>query len=288
MAVFRIEKTKDYTIMANHHLKNRNLSLKAKGLLSVILSLPNDWNYTTRGLASICKEGVDSIGAALKELEATGYILRNRIRDSKGRITDTEYVIYEKPCSVLETEKQDTASPSTEPPCTENPYMDEAYTDTSDTENPAQLNTKESNTNPERTQTTKSIHQSHPTEREMERCRARVELQIEYDVLLENNSTSAAQLDEIVELVTETLCSGKEIIRVGGEDYPAEVIKGRFAKLTGDHVEYVMSCLKKKVTPVRNIRSYLLTALYNAPTSMDSYYIAEFNRHYYSEGGCST
>ena len=89
-------------------------------------------------------------------------------------------------------------------------------------------------------------------------------------------------------MVTETLCSGKEIIRVGGEDYPAEVIKGRFAKLTGDHVEYVMSCLKKKVTPVRNIRSYLLTALYNAPTSMDSYYIAEFNRHYYSEGGCST
>ena len=74
MAVFRIEKTRDYTVMANHHLKNRTLTLKAKGLLSVMLSLPEEWNYTTRGLAAICREGVDSIGAALRELEDAGYI----------------------------------------------------------------------------------------------------------------------------------------------------------------------------------------------------------------------
>ena len=69
MAVFRIERTKDYTVMSNHHLRNRELSLKAKGLLSMMLSLPDDWNYTTRGLAKICKEGVDAIGSALRELE---------------------------------------------------------------------------------------------------------------------------------------------------------------------------------------------------------------------------
>lgn len=73
MAVFRIEKTRDFTVMSNHHLKNRNLTLKAKGLLSMILSLPDDWHYTTRGLASICKEGVDSISGAIKELEQAGY-----------------------------------------------------------------------------------------------------------------------------------------------------------------------------------------------------------------------
>ena len=77
MAVFRINKTQDYTVMSNFHLKDRNLSLKSKGLLSLILSLPEDWNYTTRGLAAICKEGVDSIGTALKELESAGYIKRN-------------------------------------------------------------------------------------------------------------------------------------------------------------------------------------------------------------------
>ena len=83
MAVFRIEKTRDYTVMSNHHLRNTELSLKAKGLLSMMLSLPEEWNYTTRGLASICKEGTESIGTALKELERTGYIVRNRLRDTE-------------------------------------------------------------------------------------------------------------------------------------------------------------------------------------------------------------
>lgn len=95
MAVFRIEKTRDYTVMSNHHLKDRTLTLKSKGLLSMMLSLPDEWNYTTRGLAAICREGVDSIGAALKELETHGYIRRTQLRDEKGKITDTEYVIYE-------------------------------------------------------------------------------------------------------------------------------------------------------------------------------------------------
>ena len=91
MAVFRIEKTRDYTVMSNHHLRNAGLSLKSKGLLSMMLSLPEDWNYTTRDLAKICKEGTDSIGSALKELERAGYIVRNRLRDSKGKIVDVEY-----------------------------------------------------------------------------------------------------------------------------------------------------------------------------------------------------
>ena len=90
MAVFRIEKTRDYTVMSNHHLKDRTLTLKSKGLLSMMLSLPDEWNYTTRGLAAICREGVDSIGAALKELETHGYIRRTQLRDEKGKITDTE------------------------------------------------------------------------------------------------------------------------------------------------------------------------------------------------------
>lgn len=84
MAVFRVQKTQNYTIMSNHHLRNKALSLKAKGLLSLMLSLPEDWDYTTRGLASICKEGVDSVCATVRELEAAGYIIRRRIRDRNG------------------------------------------------------------------------------------------------------------------------------------------------------------------------------------------------------------
>ena len=99
MAVFRIERTRDYTVMSNHHLRNHELSLKAKGLLSMMLSLPDDWNYTTRGLAKICKEGVDAIGGALRELETAGYIVRHQLRDRQGRISDTEYA--DEPNSVF-------------------------------------------------------------------------------------------------------------------------------------------------------------------------------------------
>ena len=117
MAVFRIERTRDYTVMSNHHLRNGKLSLKAKGLLSMMLSLPEDWNYTTRGLAAICKEGVDAIGGALRELETAGYIVRHQLRDRQGRISDTEYVIYEQPQPKNpDTPQPDTASPDTGKP----------------------------------------------------------------------------------------------------------------------------------------------------------------------------
>ena len=97
MAVYRVERTRDYTVMSNYHLKDTTLSLKAKGLLSMFLSFPEDWNYSTRGLAKICKEGVEAVGNTIKELEKAGYIVRRQLRGANGRITDTEYIIYEKP-----------------------------------------------------------------------------------------------------------------------------------------------------------------------------------------------
>ena len=90
MAVFRVEKNRGYTVMSNYHLRDKSSSCKACGLLSKMLSLPDNWDYTTRGLAMICKDGVDSIGSALKELERAGYLVRNTIRDDRGRIRDVE------------------------------------------------------------------------------------------------------------------------------------------------------------------------------------------------------
>ena len=137
MAVYRVQRTRDYTVMSNYHLKDKGLTLKSKGLLSMILSLPEEWNYTTRGLASICKEGVDAIGSALKELETAGYIVRRQLRGANGRITDTEYVIYEQP----QPKNPDTPQPDTASPDTENPDMVKP-----DTEKPAELNIEKSNT----------------------------------------------------------------------------------------------------------------------------------------------
>ena len=97
MAVFRIEKTRDYTVMSNHHLRNTDLSLKAKGLLSLMLSLPEDWDYTMKGLARICKDGIDSISGGIRELEAHGYLIRERIRNENGQLGSIEYTILEQP-----------------------------------------------------------------------------------------------------------------------------------------------------------------------------------------------
>ena len=133
MTVFRVEKTKDFTVMSNHYLRNKALSLKAKGLLSLMLSLPEDWDYTTKGLAQICKEGVDSISTALKELEKHGYLTRHRIRYKNGQLGDVEYTIHERPLDHSERGIL---------PDQENPEHVKPMQDT-----PAQLNTNIQNTN---------------------------------------------------------------------------------------------------------------------------------------------
>ncbi|MEG0049965.1 MAG: DUF6017 domain-containing protein [Clostridia bacterium] len=293
MAVFRIEKTKDYTVMANHHLKNRELSLKAKGLLSMILSLPESWNYTTRGLASICKEGVDCIGAALKELEDAGYIMRNRLRDEKGRITDTEYVIFETPnpnrqqapTTSQPANRPDTALPHTAQPCTAKPYTDEQST-----EKTPQLNTNESNKdqikyeNQSINPITNVSRSSKPNPSLADEYRRTVRRNIDYDDLTENSTLSEVQLDEIVELLVETLCSQKPTIAVASDELPASLVKDRLLKLNSTHIEYVMDSMKKNTGAVRNIKRYLLTALFNASATIDHYYTAVFNHDYYGGG----
>ncbi len=92
-----LRKTKGYTVMSNHHLRNHTLSLKAKGLLSQMLSLPDDWDYTLQGLAQINKESIDAIREAVRELERAGYIKRSRERDERGCLRGTVYTIYEQP-----------------------------------------------------------------------------------------------------------------------------------------------------------------------------------------------
>ena len=291
MAVFRIEKTRDYTVMSNHHLRNAGLSLKSKGLLSMMLSLPEDWNYTTRGLAKICKEGVDAIGGALRELEAAGYIVRHQMRDRQGRISDTEYVIYEQP----QPKAPDTPQPDTASPDTENPYLDSP-----DTEKPAELNIEKSKTQKSNTQgaSTDSIPfretaAARPPERkgrdamsveEMQSYRDLVLENIEYDHLCREFATYREDLDEIVELIVETVCARRKTTRIAGADFPHEVVRSRFLKLDSSHIEFVMECLHNNTTEVRNMKQYLLTVLFNAPTTISNHYTAQVNHDMHAGG----
>lgn len=298
MAVFRIERTKDYTVMSNHHLRNHELSLKAKGLLSMMLSLPDDWNYTTRGLAKICKEGVDAIGSALRELETAGYIVRNQLRDQQGRISDTEYVIYEKPQPRQpETPRPDTAVPDTASPDTENPYLDTPDTDEPYTEKPAQLNKDRRNKEKEipdesitDTSNPDPIYPPPPLQGAgydgmgYEEAREIVRENIEYDTLVQDPRQDREQLDEVVDLIAETLCSRKKTIVIAGDEYPAEMVKEKLLRITFSHIEYVFDCLKQNTTYVRNIKKYLLASLFNAPSTIGSYYSALVNHDMYGDG----
>ena len=291
MAVFRIERTRDYTVMSNHHLRDKALSLKSKGLLSMMLSLPEDWNYTTRGLAKICKEGVDAIGGALRELESAGYIVRHQMRDRQGRISDTEYVIYEQP----QPKAPDTPQPDTASPDTENPYLDSP-----DTEKLAELNIEKSKTQKSNTQgsSTDSIPfretaAARPPERkgrdamsveEMQSYRDLVLENIEYDHLCREFATYREDLDEIVELIVETVCARRKTTRIAGADFPHEVVRSRFLKLDSSHIEFVMECLHNNTTEVRNMKQYLLTVLFNAPTTMNNHYTAQVNHDMHAGG----
>ena len=296
MAVFRIERTRDYTVMSNHHLRNKALSLKSKGLLSMMLSLPDDWNYTTRGLAKICKEGVDAIGNALRELETAGYIVRHQLRDRQGRISDTEYVIYEQPQPRQpETPQPDTAVPDTASPDTENPYLDKP-----DTEKPAELNIEQLNTQKPNTQGSsidsipfRETTAGKPPERKGRDAMSMVEMQnyrelilenIEYDHLRRQFATYREDLDEIVELIVETVCARRKTTRIAGADFPHEVVRSRFLKLDSGHIEFVMECMHKNTTEVRNMKQYLLTVLFNAPTTMNNHYTAQVNHDMYGGG----
>ena len=298
MAVFRIERTRDYTVMSNHHLRNHELSLKAKGLLSMMLSLPDDWNYTTRGLAKICKEGVDAIGNALRELETAGYIVRHQLRDRQGRISDTEYVIYEQPQPRQpETPGPDTAEPDTASPDTENPYLDTPDTDEPYTEKPAQLNKDRRNKEKEipdesitDTSNPDPIYPPTPLQGAgydgmgYEEAREIVKDNIEYDILVQDPRQDREQLDEVVELIAETLCSRRQTIVVAGDEYPAEMVKEKLLRVNSMHIGYVFDCLKQNTTYVRNIKKYLLASLFNAPSTIGSYYSALVNHDMYGDG----
>ena len=277
--------------MSNHHLRNKELTLKAKGLLSQMLSLPEDWDYTTKGLAAICRDGVDSICATVRELEDAGYIIRERVRNANGQLGSIEYTILEQPREIPpEPEK-----PERENPVQANPVLDNPVLGKPEQENPAQLNTKESNKDLSITQGSNPILSSPPAPRgedrirpdgmwERERYRELILENIEYDILTQDERLDKDRLDELVELMVDTVCSRRETIRIAGDDYPAEVVKSRFLRLNASHIEYVLDRMRENTTYIRNIKKYLLAALYNAPLTIDSYYTSLISHDLYGSG----
>ena len=264
MAVFRVERNTGYTVMSNHHLRNKELSLKAKGLLSQMLSLPEDWDYTLAGLSYINRESIDAIRTAVWELEKAGYITRRQGRDEKGKMTAIEYTIYEQP------QPPELDCPVLEKPTADNPILENPTTDNPTSENPTQLNKDISRTNlpkKEKSNTDLSITHSIPIHslnplpygedeaaQPPERKRAErndayrvyeeiIKDNIAYDILLQDRSLDRDRLNEIVDLMLETVCTARKKIRIAGDDYPAELVKSKFMKLNSEHIRFVLDCI---------------------------------------------
>ena len=291
MAVFRVERNTGYTVMSNHHLRNKELSLKAKGLLSQMLSLPEDWDYTLAGLSHINREKIDAIREAVKELEKAGYIVRSRERDEKGRLRGADYVIYEQP----QPREPEAATSGGQPPILDLPTLEnptqlnkdilskeQSITDLSSTDsipfhslNPLPFAHGEAATPPERKRTEAKSNSAVEIYREI------IKDNIEYDHLIQNCKIDKDRLDEIVDLMLETVCTARKTIRIAGDDYPAELVKSKFLKLNSSHIEFVLDCMRENTTKVRNIKQYLKAVLFNASSTIDSYYTALVNHDLY-------
>ena len=288
MAVFRVEKTRDYTVMANHHLKNKALSLKAKGLLSIMLSLPETWNYTTRGLAAICREGVDSISSALRELEKAGYVVRYRLRDERGRITDTEYVIYRNAARrnsaglrlhqirktriwIRRVWKARMWRHRNRPRRMRHHQIRKTriWTNRMRTDriratpyNISRIQKTQINQNISR----KSVSiQSASIQRRVCVGRARTGARKHRLRLPGDGGKTASSWMASLICSPKNSAPGAAFIRISGVDYPAQMVKERFGQINSLHIQYVFECLENTASRIRNIRQYLLATPVQRP-----------------------
>lgn len=312
MAVFRIDKTRDYTVMANFHLRDISLSLKAKGLLSLMLSLPENWDYTTKGLARICKDGVDSICATVKELEKAGYVQRRRLRDDLGRLAEVEYTILEKPIipapeekppkreKPVQVEPQEPEAVSSQPetpkrenpvldnpvlvsPVLDSPKLDSPEQASPELENPAQLNTNTSSKEKINTDLS-NTHSFFPSAEET--CNSGrtergttsgdIRAQIEYEIMVQRYRRD--QLDELVEIMLEVALNRSPTIRIGRDaEYPTYFVQERFRKINALHIEKVMDGIAENRTRVYNTKAYLMAALFNSVSTIEHHYTMQYN-----------
>lgn len=283
--VFRVFKTEKFSVISNYHLFDKRLTHKATNLLTTMLALSPVWDYTLKGLASLKKDSIDGVRSGIRELEKLGYLTRRQLRNEKGQLAHNEYLVYETPelnPNFAKSEENCQELPSLENPITDKKINSPSLENPS-TENPTQLNTKLLNT--------KYINQSYQDNNNINinntyRCdemdsidkidrkeiKAELKKQLNYENLISRNEADKKQINSIINILADVMSSRSQSIRIGGENKPLEEVIQRFKQLTDKHIAYVLECLNKNADKPRNIRAYLLTSLFNAPSTMDCYY----------------
>ena len=294
------KKEKGFVQIPNSILSDPNISLKAKTVLAIMLSLPDNWDFSIEGIAGKCKESKDCIAKAINELIDAGYVRRTKTRGTDGRITKWEYEVFEEPCKTIEQSNEEPCGEIPDTALSHQEKLDEDYPeqDFPEPDNPSVeipeeetkvinntiINKKENNnilynntqSNPIPSKNKISFNMS-----EIDRCRWMIKDNIDYYILVKRDYIPNDMLDEIVELMVETICSKNETITIASNTYPHELVKSKFLKINSDHIEYIIDCVSKNTTKINNIKQYLLAAIFNAPNTIGSYYATSVNHDLY-------
>ncbi len=319
--VFRVEKNKNYTTISNHHLQDKNLSLKSKGLLTLILSLPPDWDMTLKGLVSLSGDGVDSVRSGIQELEKNGYLRRSRSRNTLGQLLCTEYTIYEQAVKDEAIPEVNTFEENLNTLYTENAQVGKSNVDKSsqigksDVAETPKKNAEKNSDNQigfpnvgkpyiGKTDTIKDLNNkgtdninNYPNQStydsklykapkdnsidEMEKAQKlyderkayeeTVKQNISYDIL-PAQEISRDFLDLCVQVMVDAITSTKPYIKIKGQDIPQQAVKSVLLKLDENNIAYVDMCISSSKTAIKNMQSYVLTALYCSQYGSDTYY----------------
>ena len=259
MAIVRIKKEKNYTVVDNAYLTDPRLSAREMGLLTKVLSLPDDWKFSVRGLERILKDGQDGIRSALRVLEETGYLVRSRARNEHGKLGKITYTFYERS---LRPSNPDKESPDMEEPNMEKPDMvGESQLITN------RVISNNSNTYP--------INQDGAMTDRTSQEEA-VRNHIDYASLVIRNPHNVDQINEMVAIIADVMMMpGNAEITVGGNQLSVGAVKSQLQRLGSNHIEYVLDSMSGSAVPIHNIHGYLLTALYRAPLTLHNHYAAQ-------------
>lgn len=320
MMVYRVQRNDNFIVMTTYHLHDHALSLKARGLLSTLLALPEDWDFSLKGLTAICKEGIDAIRETVKELENNGYLVRNRIRDEKGRMESMTCSVYECPlekaqpqaikqpekrlaCPTIPSHSPMEAQPTQVKPALEKPTL--VYPTLG---NPTELNKsypvtpKIKNINiipqgsypypshPYPVNTGNVWHfptaaNSLPVDQEdtdpTEFMWQTIQEKVGYEALSQDYGKE--KMDEIVGIIVSALLSHRISFRFGSDVVPARLVKKRLFGINSHHIQYVFDSLKKTAPLIHDPKAYLLTCIYNATLSMNNHIEANVQHDTYRD-----
>ena len=313
MPTCRVVKENNYTKVSNHYLRDESLSFQAKGLLTLMLSLPEDWDYTIAGLTKFTSDGRVCVANTIRELEEHGYIKRRQNRGENGAFAQNVYWIYEVPqtedgsaeagdvspdvADMVETESDiemtTEMEPITEKMNTESEVVVTSSADGTETDNnpgitpclpcpqPANPSADFPPTANDAQQIKDKQIKEKPNLIRYDLMRTRVEQRVEYAVLHEEFAKE--RLDELIDLIVEMESCQSETMLIAGAVYPRDLVVSRMQVLNAECIRYVLDCLREVKPQIKNMKKYLMASLFNAPATVENFMEARVQREVFAK-----